>query len=110
MNGNVREMVLNKLKLRTHPFLPEIGPDGAPMPAYLVTKTLDPREDRRLLNYYFNVYDWRNSSLLGGLSRENGLQEFPRPDDLRHKGPILILVSGTGQTGRSSLVNLILYK
>jgi hypothetical protein len=80
------------------------------MPTHLVSKTLDPRKDRRLLNYYFNVYDWRYSSLVGRFSREDGLQEFPRPEDLPHKGPVLILISGTGQTGRSSLVNLVLYK
>ncbi|HLZ09528.1 MAG TPA: hypothetical protein VKT80_13115, partial [Chloroflexota bacterium] len=102
--------VLNRLGLRTNPFYPTIGPDDLPVPENLIAKALDPRQDSRLVKYYFDVYDWQGDSYFGGISTDQALKKFPRREDLPFEGPVLVLVSGTGQTGRGSLVNLIVHK
>lgn len=102
-----RDAVLNKLKLRTQPFFPEIGPDNQPLNRASLQKALDPREDERIINYYYDVYDWSESTVVRGLTAPPvGLQSFPAIVDPDR--PLLVIVSGTRSSGRDSLINLIL--
>lgn len=104
-----KNRILQALALRTHPFFPKIGPDGAAIADGLVAGALDPRSDPRLLHYYFDLYDWSGSNILGGISREKILMRFPGAPDLRAGEPLLVILSGTSLTGRLSLANLILF-
>src|SRR5262245_61591385 len=105
-----REQVLAKLGLRTHPFWPDRDSAGKPMPEMLWKKALDPRLDLRLQQYYFDVYEWKESKDLVGPLGNGDLTTFPRRDDLADHGPALILISSReGQTGRTSLANLVLH-
>lgn len=103
-----REEVFRKLRLRTQPFFPEIGADEKPLPPKSLAKALDPREDSRVINYYYDVYDWSASSAVHGLTPVHGLQLFPKAADPDR--PLLVVVSGTRSSGRDSLINLILHK
>ena len=105
-----KQIILKKLNLRTSPFSPEVGTDDKPILPRLFLRNLDPRKDRRLLKYYFDFYDLKNGKILGGLTPEEGIKNFPLCDEVDHAAPILFLISGTSQTGRSSLINLILFK
>jgi hypothetical protein len=107
----VREMkeVLDTFHLRTPPFFPEIGPDGEPVDKNLVARALNPALDARLLHYYFDLYDWSESPMIGGISQVKAFDRFPEDIDLNQDGTMLVLLSGTSQTGRDSLANLILF-
>ena len=106
---NPKQRVFDKLALRTHPFFPETDSLGNALPREGLLKDLQPDLDDRLLNYYFDVYDWSDSALVRGLSTTAaGLQNFPGPGDPNL--PLLILVSGFASTGRDSLINLIIHK
>jgi hypothetical protein len=96
--------------LRTHPFFPEVDAAGSPIDRRAVERALDPSSDPKVLPFYFDVYDWQNSPLIGGLSKKKGLERFPDPRDLQQYTTLLILVSGFRQTGCDSLVNLVLHK
>src|SRR5437868_832457 len=102
-----REQVLQKLGLRTHPFMPDRDAAGKPLPEELWTGPLNPRQEPRLRHYYFDVYDWAATQLLvGPLDADGELSKFPKRDTLAGRGPALILISSKeGQTGRSSLAN-----
>jgi hypothetical protein len=90
---------IQRLGLKMDPFLPdEIDPKK-------FEKALDPHDDPRLLNYYFDVYHWSDSGLVGELDPPVGLRNFPSPDEMNQ--PLLLIVSGTEDTGRRSLVNLL---
>lgn len=103
-----RDAVFEKLRLRTQPFFPAIGPDDKPLPVESLEKALDPRRDSRVINYYFDVYDWSESTAVQGLVLPQGLTSFPKAVDPEH--PLFIIVSGTRSSGRDSLINLILHK
>lgn len=92
--------------LRTSPICPSVGPDGQPLNPALVNDTLDPRQDGRLVRYYFDHYDWSWSRFLLRLSKQEAFQHFDPPSD----APLLVLICGSGHNGKRSLVNLILYK
>jgi hypothetical protein len=104
-----RDHVLQRLRLCTHPFAPDGARDGTAFATDPFAGALDPNADPRLFAYYFDLYDWNSSPVLRGLS-STGLRKFPTRDDLSEDGPLLVLVSGTGRSGRGSLVNLILHK
>src|SRR5437763_5437051 len=95
---------LQRLCLNEDPFLPEFA-NGQPIDPKLFAKALDPQLDPRLLNYYFDVYSWSDFRLVGDLNPTAGLGNFPAPADVND--PVLLIVSGTEDTGRASLVNLI---
>ncbi len=104
-----REAVFEKLGLRTQPFFPEIGPDKQVLNRLYLQKALDPREDERIINYYHDVYDWTESTVVRGLTAPPvGLKTFPA--DVDPERPLLVIVSGTRSSGRDSLINLILRK
>jgi len=103
----VKDVLFSRLQLRTDPFAPTMDAAGAPIAPPVFTSELDPTRKPALLDYYFDVYDWRDSPLVGGLSAAEALEKFHLRKDYQ---PTLVVVSGTGRTGRGSLTNLILYK
>src|SRR4051812_42239951 len=105
-----KEYVLSQLGLRTQPFAPDVAPDGTPLATDPFATALTPNLDSRLVAYYFDLYDWKESTVFGGFSRQGLLNKFPNRSDLQEDGCLLVLISGTSQTGRGSLVNLILRK
>jgi hypothetical protein len=103
-----REAVFKKLCIRTQPFFPEIGLDDLPLPIESLQKALDPCRDSRVINYYYDVYDWSESASVQGLAPPQGLTSFPKTVDPER--PLFVIVSGTRSSGRDSLINLILHK
>lgn len=102
--------ILNGIwKLRTDPFYPETDVTGARLAAAALDKTLDPTIDERVIPYYFDVYDWSQSTLVGELSAQEGLRRFPEPRTLPGVG-LLVLISGDRESGLDSLANLVLHK
>jgi hypothetical protein len=99
----------NVWKLRTDPFYPDKDCSGRPIAADALDKTLDPLVDERVIPYYFDVYDWTASALVGDLSPEEGLLTFPTPRTLPGEG-LLVLISGDRESGLDSLANLVLHK
>jgi hypothetical protein len=85
-------------ELKSHPF-----PDVYQGP-------LDPRADPAQVAYYFDLYDWTRSPLLQRLSPSDPLHVFPDAAMLASPESILVLITGSNQTGRESLRNLILHK
>jgi hypothetical protein len=104
-------MVLERVwQLRTDPFYPEVGRDGSAIQKNAVERSLDPHVDPNVLAFYFDVYDWTSSHLVGGLSEQHALAKFPEPRMLPSDAPLTILISGARQTGLDSLANLIVHK
>lgn len=96
--------VLQRLGLHTDPFVPDLV-DGQNIDPMLFDRALDPRVQPLLLKYYYDVYHWSDSGLVGNLVPGRGLGNFPAPDAVDDS--LLILVAGTEDTGRASLLNLI---
>src|SRR6185369_7350082 len=96
--------------LRTNPFYPEVDSAGKAIPKRALERSLKPTVDKRVLPLYFEIYDWSSSDLVGPLSREKGLEKFPDVQTLPSDAPLLILVSGSGQSGLDSMGYLILHK
>jgi len=96
-------------KLRTDPFYPEIDNNGKPIAPAAWDKSLNPLIDDRVVAFYFDVYDWTASDLVGGLSTQQALARFPTPRTLPGTG-LLVLISGSRETGLDSLANLVLHK
>jgi hypothetical protein len=97
-------------RLRTDPFYPEVDEHGHKIEKKALKRSLNPLIDHRVVPLYFDVYDWSYSPLIGGLSPKDALERFPGPQSLLSDSPLLILISGTGQTGLDSMANLILHK
>jgi hypothetical protein len=101
-----REELLKKTyNFNGHPFSPTEGPDGKPMSSALLETALDPQADERLLTYYFDLYDWQASQVISTICA-TGLQKFVPSPASRAR---IILLSGLGKTGKTSLRNLILW-
>jgi hypothetical protein len=101
--------ILEALKLRTHPFRPLVDSTGEPfLDADVLLKPLDPQRDPRLINFYFDHYDWQGS--IGHISKNSAFNNFPSRTDIQNHGPLITLITGSDNTGRESLRNLILYK
>jgi|SRR5262245_6768251 len=96
--------------LRTHPFFPKIDLGGDAFNRDILLNPLDPQVEKRALNYYYDLYDWRYSQLIRGLSTHIAFERFPTADDLAEPKSLLILITGRDNTGRESLRNLILHK
>ena len=96
-------------KLRTDPFYPEIDSNGNPIPPEAVNKSLNPLVDDRVVPFYFDVYDWTASDLVRDLSKQHALCTFPTSRTLPGSG-LLMLISGSRETGLDSLANLLLHK
>src|SRR6267154_5608018 len=97
-------------KLRTHPFRRPTDADGNPLPDNVLFSSLNPLEDKRLVRFYFDIYNWDRSKLVNGLDRTKLLDRFPDATSLKESKGILILISGEDAAGRESLQNLILHK
>jgi hypothetical protein len=102
----VEDALFSRLNLRTNPFAPRVG-DAGPIAPPVFTQELKPNLNPQLLSYYFDLYDWRDSPLVRQISRLDAFDRFERAKD---RQPTMVLVSGTGGTGRGSLTNLVLYK
>jgi hypothetical protein len=85
-------------QLKSHPF-----PDIYEAP-------LDPRVDGAQIAYYFDLYDWARSPLLQKISPTQALDVFLNPSLVAAAEAMLVLITGSNQTGRESLRNLILHK
>lgn len=96
--------------LRADPFYPEIGPDSAPLSLDAYERDLNPKLDSRVLSLFFDVYEWKDSVLIGDISPKDGLQRFPDAHTLRADAPLMVIASGAGQTGLNSLANLVVFK
>lgn len=96
-------------KLRTDPFYPDIDSSGNPIPPAALNKSLNPLVDDRVVPLYFDVYDWTASDLVRDLSKQHALGTFPTPRTLPGTG-LLVLISGSRETGLDSLANLVLHK
>jgi hypothetical protein len=96
--------------LRTHPFRPDADAQGQPFGPDILLKPLDPHADQRLIDFYYDLYDWRQSSLIQGLAKNVVFRRFPTEADLVDPKSLLILIAGEDNTGRESLRNLILHK
>lgn len=101
--------ILSALNLRTHPFRPEKDALGNPFgDPEILLKPLDPASDPRLIDFYFDHYNWKGG--IRDISRTNVFVEFPKQTDLERDGPVMILITGSDTSGRKSLRNLILHK
>lgn len=96
----------------SNPFFPENCSDGnGPLfPGEHFLMTLNPLKDKRIIKYYHDLYDWKDCNLIGKICNEAILQIFPEKYDLSQQEPLNILISGYRQTGRKSLMNLIICK
>ena len=90
--------------LRTHPFAPEIGPDGQPIDREVLSRTLDPYLNARELSYFFDFYLWHNKDVMADIDSKHGLKQFQRQQGI---DPLLIILSGYEKTGRRSLARLV---
>jgi hypothetical protein len=103
------DTILNALRLRTHPFRPDVDATGAPFnDPDILLKPLDPLVDPRLMNFYFDHYNWLGT--IRDISPTDGFVTFPNKAQLGNLGPMIVLITGSDNTGRESLRNLILHK
>ncbi len=96
-----------KLLLRDDPFFPSVAEDQKPIDPEVVVKDLQPHRDRRVLRYYFDIYEVKSSQPIGSFSKANGFSNFPSSNI---DSPPVLIVNGTKQSGCDSLVNLLLYQ
>jgi hypothetical protein len=97
-------------KLRTDPFYPEVDSAGAAIPPAALERSLDPTLDQRVVQLYFDIYDWSYSSLVGKISSQEVLEVFPERRTRQSDEAFMILMSGCRESGLNSLANLILQK
>lgn len=97
-------------QLRTNPFRPDRpgGPKGV-FDRRVLERTLAPQKDDRLIEFYFDLYDWSNSTQLQKISRMIDLEVFPATADVENQAA-MVIISGDSDCGRRSLKNLILHK
>jgi hypothetical protein len=109
----MNEQVLNSVyQLRTHPFAPAVDETGAVIAYDVFGSPLDPQTDPRSLAYYFDVYDWSRFETAAGLGTlMDAAQSRPGTADLLRSssaGPLMVLISGFDNSGRESLLNLLM--
>jgi hypothetical protein len=101
--------ILQALRLRTHPFRPLEDAAGQPFnDPDLLLKPLDPLQDARLKYFYFDHYLWQGS--IRNISPNTAFVTFPTKAEMVNQGPLMVLISGSDNTGRESLRNLILHR
>jgi len=88
------------------PFAPEVSPNGQPITPPALVGPLDPTAQPLHAAYYYDIYNWVKAGPVVGPSPA-GLVTLPPQ---KPSQPLLVLVSGTGKTGRDSMVNLLLYR
>ncbi len=97
-------------KLRTDPFYPATAEDGSEIERAALETCLNPARDRKVLPLYFDSYNWDHSLLVRDLSADNAFDTFPTRATLVNDSRLMIIISGSRQTGRDSLANLLLHK
>lgn len=98
--------------LRTHPFSPTSDGAGVPIGYDMFASPLNPRVDPRSLSYYFDVYDWQRFEVVAGLKPllEAAHRDLGGTDFLKiTANPLLLIISGFDNTGRESLLNLLMH-
>ncbi len=95
------------MQLRANPFLPELTIRGQQIQFDYLRGPLSPQENGMPLNFYFDLYDWRDQDQVGKIGQDGRIREFP--DRFGQPG-MIIVISGGSQTGRSSLENLLLFE
>jgi hypothetical protein len=98
---------LDALRLKTHPFSPERNEGGRLIHFDYASGPICPEVDSHYLRYYFDVYTWSNTQLLGKIGPDGRLEAFPSP--IGRPG-LIVVISGFAGTGRTSLINLLLYE
>jgi len=71
---------------------------------------LDPTKDERLVNFYYDFYNWTNSNLIQNIDSNSAFKMFPAQVDMTNLKSLMILIAGYNNSGRESLRNLIIHK
>jgi hypothetical protein len=95
------------LGLKTNPFSPERVEDGNTVRFDFTAGPLSPEGNPSHLQYYFDIYKWSDSQLVGNIGADGRLRAFP--DQVGRPG-MIIVISGFSGTGRTSLINLMRYE
>jgi hypothetical protein len=95
------------LQLRTNPFSPQVTENGQQFQFDYLQGPLSPQKNSVYLNYYFDLYQWKDQEQIGLIGRDGRLVTFP--ERLGQPG-MIIVISGVSGTGRSSLENLLLFE
>src|SRR5262245_58197011 len=99
--------IYDKMKLRTNPFSPELTVNGQPVRFDYIQGPLTPQQNAFHLAYYFDLYKWSDPDQLGRMGQDGRVAAFP--DRFGQPG-MIIVISGTAGTGRTSLENLLLFE
>jgi hypothetical protein len=97
----------NALRLKTNPFSPERMEDGQLIRFDYTAGPLTPEINPHHLQYYFDIYDWSDTQQVGNIGPDGRLVNFPT--QVGRPG-IIVVISGFAGTGRTSLINLLLYE
>ena len=98
---------LSALRLKTNPFSPERSDGGRLVQFDYTAGPLTPEAYPHHLQYYFDLYDWSDTQQLGNIGPDGRLVTFP--NQVGRPG-MIIVISGFNGTGRTSLINLLLYE
>lgn len=103
------EILQSTWKLRRHPFDPRVASPDDRIDLDVYSFTLDPTKDLRVVEYYYDFYQW---NFIGPLAQPQGGSFFPDPQNLPDSGTdcLLALISGIGHTGRRSMAKLLIHK
>jgi hypothetical protein len=101
------ETVLRALRLRTNPFSPECNLGGRLERFDYTAGPLTPEVAPHHLAYYFDVYEWSDTQQVGKIGPNGRLETFPT--QIGRPG-MIVVISGFSGTGRTSLINLLLYE
>jgi hypothetical protein len=93
--------------LRTNPFSPAMDSNGVPLVNEAFRATLKPALDQRVIEHYFDVYDWSASPIIREFAELGDC--FPSVEEFEGEA-VFVLISGLKQTGRDSLANLLLHR
>ena len=97
----------NALKLRTNPFSPERVDGGQATRFDYTAGPLNPETNPQHLQYYFDLYEWFDAQQFGRIGPDGRLVVFPA--QVNRPGTIVVISGFTG-TGRTSLINLLLFE
>jgi hypothetical protein len=108
---NEFEVLETVWQLTNHPFAPTSDDKGNPIDPKVVKRTLDPTIIPNITSFYFDIYDWKNSLTIRGLSNQDGFLKFPNIDELKdNHETLVVIVSGYSDSGVRSLVNMVRFK
>ena len=106
------ELLQSTWKLRRHPFDPRVASADDKFDLDVYSSTLDPTKDSRVMEYYFDFYQWGKPTLIGPLATHEGGSFFRDPQSFPDSTTkcVLALISGIGSTGRRSAERLLIHK